>query len=118
MDIAEIDKVIGREVHKDVQNTDSRYGMQRKFLLDDLFEDGILDAIAIHEAGHEHYYLNAGAYGLEFIPPVILFRKYHSYPFKRQLARIKVGGYAKNKDDKDCLPETREGLRGWRGMFQ
>src|SRR5260370_12777490 len=109
MSVAEIDKIIGRDVSENVQRTDSRYESERDLLLADLSEKGILDAIAIHETGHEHYYRDAGAYGFEFVPPVVLFRKYDSYPFKRQLARIAVGGYVHNKEDKDWFLKLPKG---------
>lgn len=109
MRVSEIDKIIGRNVSENVQRTDSRYESERNRLVADLSEKGILDAIAIHEAGHEHYYRNAGGYGFEFVPPVVLLRKSDSYPFKRQLARIAVGGYTHNKEDKDWFLKLAKG---------
>ena len=93
MNIAKIDKIIGRDVSEYVQKTDSRYDVERKRLLADLSEDGIFETVAIHEAGHEYYYAAAGGYGFTFVPPVILFRPNAKNPFKKQIARIAIGGY-------------------------
>jgi hypothetical protein len=93
MNIAEIDKIIGRDVHKNVKQTDSRYEVERNSLLADLSENGIFETVAIHEAGHEYYYAEAGAHGFTFVPPVILFRPKATNPFKKQIACIAIGGY-------------------------
>jgi hypothetical protein len=107
--IAGIDKIIGRKVSDYVKQMDSRYESERNLLLADLSEKGILDAVAIHEAGHEHYYAEAGGYGFDFDPPVILFRKDNPRPFKKQLARITVGGYNHDKEDKDWFLKLAKG---------
>lgn len=105
MKIAEIDKIIGRDVSENVKQTDSRYEVERNSLLADLSENGILETVAIHEAGHEHYYAEAGAHGFTFVPPVILFRPKAANPFKKQIARIAIGGYddRSSEDDKWLL---------------
>jgi hypothetical protein len=104
MNIAEIDKIIGRKVSDNVKQTDSRYDVERKRLLADLSENGIFETVAIHEAGHEHYYAEAGAYGFAFVPPVILFQPNEANPFKKQIARIAIGGYNDHsRDDKQLL---------------
>jgi hypothetical protein len=105
MSIAKIDKIIGRDVSENVKQTDSRYELERNSLLTDLSENGILETVAIHEAGHEHYYAEAGAHGFTFVPPVILFRPKAAKPFKKQMARIVIGGYddRSSEDDKWLL---------------
>ena len=60
--IPEIDKIICRDVHPNVQATDSRFELRKTELLAELMEPGALETIAIHEAGHEHYYKLAGGY--------------------------------------------------------
>jgi hypothetical protein len=98
--IAEVDKIIGRDVSEYVQKTDSRYDVERKRLLADLSENGILETVAIHEAGHEYYYAIAGGYDFTFVPPLILFRRNAKNPFERQIARIAVGAYKdRSKED-------------------
>lgn len=99
MNVSEIDKIIGRDVHDDVKRTDSRYEVQRNRLLADLSEDGIFETVAIHETGHEHYYAEAGAFGFTFVPPVVLFRPTEANPFKKQIARIAIGGYNDRSSD-------------------
>ncbi len=107
--MSEMDKIIGRRVSETVQQTDSRYESEKKSLLADLSEPGFLNTLAIHEAGHEHFYLEAGAYGMTFDPPVILFRPQNTVkPFKKQLARIEVGGYT-SLQDKDWFLKLAKG---------
>jgi hypothetical protein len=101
MNITEIDKIIGRCVSDDVKRTDSRYDAERKLLLADLSENGIFETVAIHEAGHEHYYAEAGGYGFTFVPPVILFRPDAWNPFKKQIARIAIGAYNDHSGEDD-----------------
>ncbi len=104
MNITEIDKVIGRDVSDNAKNLDSRYEVERQRLLADLSENGILETVAIREAGHEHYYAEAGAYGFAFVPPVILFRPNETNPFKKQIARISIDGYNdRSRDDTQLL---------------
>src|SRR6267143_240222 len=105
MNIAEIDKIIGRDASENVKQTDSTYEVGRNSLLADLSESDILETVAIHEAGHEHYYAEAGAHGFTFVPPVILFRPKAANPFKKQIARIAIGGYddRSSEDDKWLL---------------
>jgi hypothetical protein len=50
MNIAEIDKIIGRDVSENVKQTDSRYEVERNLLLSALSEEGFMDAVAIHDA--------------------------------------------------------------------
>src|SRR5260370_26000176 len=101
MKIAEIDKIIGRNVSENVKQTDSRYEVERNSLLADLSENGIVETVAIHEAGHEHYYVEAGAHGFTFVPPVILFRPKAANPFKKHIARIAIGGYDERSREAD-----------------
>lgn len=104
MNIAEVDKIIGRNVSENVKQTDSRYEVQRNRLFADLSEDGIFETVAIHETGHEHYYAEAGAYGFTFVPPVVLFRPKEANPFKKQMARVSIDGYNDHsRDDKQLL---------------
>jgi hypothetical protein len=110
MNIAEIDKIIGRCVSDYVKMTDSRYGKERDLLLSDLSQEGFMDAVAIHEAGHEHYYIEAKASDFKFIPPVICFRRdNYAKPFKKQIACIKVGKYNANQQDPDWFFKTAKG---------
>jgi hypothetical protein len=90
----EIVKIIGRLVPATVQQTDTRFEVERNRLLDELMEPGAFETVALHEAGHEHYYKQAGGYDFTFVPPVVLFRRDNiSKPFKKQTARIIVGDY-------------------------
>jgi hypothetical protein len=52
-----------------------------------------------------HYYAEAGTDGFTFVPPVILFRPQAANPFKKQIARIAIGGYddRSSEDDKWLL---------------
>jgi hypothetical protein len=109
MNIAEIDKIIGRDVSENVKQTDSRYEVERNLLLSELSEEGFMDAVAIHEAGHEHYYTKAGASDFKFVPPVILFRPTMTKPFKKQIACIKVGKYNTNQQEPDWLLKLAKG---------
>jgi hypothetical protein len=110
MSIAEIDKIIGRDVPECVQKTDSRYETERKLLLADLSEEGFIDAVAIHEAGHEHYYIKAGCSDLTFVPPIILFQRDNiTRPFKREIASIKVGTFNMNQEESDWLLKVAKG---------
>jgi hypothetical protein len=100
MNIAEIDKIIGRRISDNVKATDSRYEDERKLLLDELSKDGFIDAVAIHEAGHEHYYIEAGCSDFTLAPPIINFRPGNvRKPFKRQIASIEVGKHKPNQKD-------------------
>jgi hypothetical protein len=110
MNIAELDKIIGGHISNKVKQTDSRYEQERKFLLDELSEVGFIDAVAIHEAGHEHYYIEAGCSDLRFAPPIILFRKNNiAKPFKRQIASIKVSKPKLNQKDPLWLLKVAKG---------
>jgi hypothetical protein len=87
---AEMKRIIGREVSDNVQRTDSRFGVELNRLIDELSEPGMFETVAIHEAGHEHYYLLAGGSDIEFIPPVVRFYRDRPRPFNRQMAALKV----------------------------
>lgn len=109
MNSTEIDKIIGRDVSDNVKQTDSRYETKRNALIRELSQDGFLDAVAIHEAGHEHYYTKAGASDFKFDPPVILFLPTMANPFKIQYACIRVGKYNFNRQEPDCLLKLAKG---------
>jgi len=110
INIAEIDKIIGRDVSDDVKRTDSRYEVERNLLVSELSEDGFLDAVAIHEAGHEHYYTKAGGSDFKFDTPVILFRRDNAVkPFKMQIACIRVGKYNTNQQESNWLLKLAKG---------
>src|SRR5258706_11121349 len=100
MNIAVIEKIIGGHISDNVKTTDGRYEAERKLLLEELSEDGFIDAVAIHEAGHEHYYVEAGCSDFTFAPPIILFRRDNTAkPFKRQIASIRVGKCNPNQQE-------------------
>jgi hypothetical protein len=110
MNIAEFDKVIGGHISDNVKKTDSRYEAERKLLLEELSEEGFMDAVAIHEAGHEHYYTEAGGSGLTFDPTIILFRRDNMMrPFNRQIASVKVGKFNTNQREPDWLLKVAKG---------
>src|SRR5258708_5070502 len=110
MNIAEFDKVIGGHISDKVKKTDSRDETERKLLLEELSEEGFMDAVAIHEAGHEHYYTEAGGSGFTFEPTIILFRRDNMVrPFKRQIASIKVGKFNTNEQEPDWLMKVAKG---------
>jgi hypothetical protein len=110
MNIAEIDKIIGGHISDTVKRDDSRYGAERQLLLDELFEEGCLDAVAIHESGHQHYYMEAGGSDFKFILPIILFRPDNMRkPFKKQTASIKVGKFNPDETDPLWLLKTAKG---------
>jgi hypothetical protein len=110
MNIAEIDKIIGGHISDNVKRTDSRYEAERKLLLEELSEAGFIDAVAIHEAGHEHYYAEAGGSDFTFAPTIILFRRDNMVkPFKKQIASIKVGKYNTNHQEPDWLLKVAKG---------
>lgn len=107
-----IHEVVGRLVSKDVQRTDSRFEQEKRRLLEELEEVG-LDVLAIHEAGHEHYYFEVGARNITYEPPVVLFRRdNYERPFKRQLAGVRISPpYEKpsNMDDLTWLFKLAKG---------
>jgi hypothetical protein len=110
MNIAEIDKIIGGHISDIVKQTDSRYEVERNLLLSELSQEGFLDAVAIHEAGHEYYYTEAGASDFTFAPPKILFRPDNvAKPFKMQIASIKVGKYNPNQQEPDWFLKVAKG---------
>jgi len=109
--IAEMKRIIGRDVSDNVQRTDSRFADEMNWLLDELSEPGIFETVAIHEAGHEHYYLLAGGSGIEFIPPVVRFyRDRVMKPFGRQMAAIKVHKYLPTESDPDWYSKLAKGF--------
>lgn len=111
MNRIEIEEIIGRCVPTTVQQTDSRFYKERNLLLTELMEPGSLETIALHEAGHEHYYELAGGIDFTFIPPVVLFRRENNFkPFKKQTARIKVGDYIdRSAEDADWFLKLAKG---------
>ena len=110
MNIAEIDKIIGGHISDNVKETDSRYEVERNLLLSELSRKGFLGAVAIHEAGHEHYYTEAGGGDFRFVPPIILFRPDNMVkPFKMQIACIKVGKFNANQQESDWLLQVAKG---------
>lgn len=109
MNVAEIDKIIGRKVSETVKQTDSRYEVKRNALVRELSQGGFLNAVAIHETGHEHYYTKAGASDFKFDPPVILFLPTMANPFKIQYACIRVGKYNSNRQEPDWLLKLAKG---------
>src|SRR5882762_9569037 len=110
MNIAEFDRIIGGHISDNVKQTDSRYEVERNLLLSELSREGFLDAVAIHEAGHEYYYTKAGGRDFEFAPPIILFRRDNmAKPFKMQIACIKVGKFNANQLEPDWLLKVAKG---------
>jgi hypothetical protein len=110
MNLAEFDKIVGGHISDTVKETDSRYEAERKLLLKELSEEGFMDAVAIHEAGHAHYYTEAGGSEFQFFPPIILFRRDNTRkPFKKQTACIKVGKFSPNQADPIWLLKVAKG---------
>ena len=98
-----IENIVGREVHQNVKDLDSRYERERDLLLDELDEVG-LDVLAVHEAAHEHYFYLSGKVALAFEPPVVRFRKDNDRrPFRRQLAAVQLRSW-------EAFPEDAESI--------
>ena len=69
-------------------------------LLSRLSKPEYLDLFAKHEAGHEHYFREAGVTRFEYIPPLISYREANEEePFLGQWARIKTLDYKQPEDD-------------------
>jgi len=73
-----------------------------------LITPGMLELLAIHEAGHEIYYLRAGCRILGFESPRIIYSKQNENPFFQQRTRTLLGSQFQPQGD-DWLLELARG---------
>jgi hypothetical protein len=71
-------------------------------LLEDLVKEGVTEMIAIHEAGHEVFYLRAGATVGSFESARIIYTAGIAKPFDAQRGAIRLGGYNKPEREDWC----------------
>jgi len=93
---------------------DPRCQREANALIQLLLTPGMLELLAIHEAGHEIYYRRAGCDDLYFISPRITYNEKNENPFAQQKAAIKVGNWHQPEGDDWLLRLARGYAAGGR----